>query len=380
MTMELLAKTLSGLEPLLETEIRNLGGKRVRLLKRAVAFEGDKAMMYKMNYSLRTALRILMPVSRFNARNPEELYDRVRTVAWNDYLDNTGSLLVDAVVYSQVFRHSGYAALKVKDAIVDQFMERTNRRPSVAREEPDVRINLHISGTDCTLSLDSSDESLHKRGTRVAMTEAPLNEVLAAGMVMLSGWDGTRPLVDPMCGSGSLLIEAALMALGIPPGAAGRKYGFQRWPDYDASEFDRIRSEYPAEPLKEPDISGSDSSVPAIRACRANLAAAGLGKKVRIRQLDFFERQPDSGNGLVIMNPPYGERLAQSGINDFYKRLGDKLKSDFTGWDAWILGGNPEAMKHFGLRPYRRHTLFNGPIECRFNGYRLYQGSLKSSS
>ncbi len=376
--MEILAKTLFGLEHLLADEIQKLGGQHIRILKRAVQFEGNRDLLYKANYRLRTALRILLPISRFTARNDNELYDRVRKVPWGEYLDARGSLHVDSVVYSDVFTHSQYVSLRVKDAIVDQFKEKQNRRPSVSHDAPDLRINIHINQQQCTLSLDSSGESLHKRGYRIKESAAPLNEVLAAGMVLISGWKGEQALMDPMCGSGTLLIEAAMIALDIPPGFTGRSYGFQRWRDYDPELFSEISSYSSTEPDKKPEIIGSDISGQAVLACISNLAAARLKDSITVSRKDFFKVQPSSENILVIMNPPYGERLGKEDINDFYSRIGDRLKSNFTGHEAWVLSSNKEAMKHFGLRPSKRVVLFNGPLECHYSAFSLYRGSMKS--
>ena len=376
--MEILAKTLFGLEPLLADEITRLGGKNIRMLKRAVRFEGDKELLYKSNYHLRTALRILLPISRFSAGNDQELYDHIRQIPWGEYLDAGSTLHVDSVVFSDIFTHSKYVSLRVKDAIVDQFMEKLNRRPSVSHEEADLRINMHINQQLCTLSLDSSGESLHKRGYRIKESVAPLNEVLAAGMILISGWRGEQALMDPMCGSGTLLIEAAMIALDLPPGFTGRSYSFQRWKDYDPELFGKINAYGSNRPVKRPEIIGSDVSGQAVLACLSNMAAARLKDSITVSRKDFFALEPASSNVLVIMNPPYGERIGKEDINDFYRRIGDRLKSHFTGHEAWVLSSNKEAMKHFGLRPAKRMVLYNGPLECHYSAFRLYRGSMKA--
>jgi len=350
--MEILAKTLFGLEQLLADEIQHLGGKNIRILKRAVQFEGNRELLYKANYHLRAALRILLPISRFKASGDQELYDNIRKIKWDAYLDACSTLHVDSVVYSDIFTHSKYVSLRVKDAIVDQFMEKQNKRPSVSHDAPDLRINIHINQQQCTLSLDSSGESLHKRGYRIKESAAPLNEVLAAGMILISGWKGEQAFLDPMCGSGTLLIEAAMIAQNIPPGTMGRSYSFQRWKDYDSELFDEISAYRSTSPVKKPEIRGSDVSGQAVMACMSNL--------------------------VIIMNPPYGERLGTENINDFYKRIGDRLKNNFTGHEAWVLSSNKEAMKHFGLRPSKRMMLFNGPLECHYSAFKLYRGSMKA--
>jgi len=376
--MEILAKTLFGLEQLLADEIQHLGGKNIRILKRAVQFEGNRELLYKANYHLRAALRILLPISRFKASGDQELYDNIRKIKWDAYLDARSTLHVDSVVYSDIFTHSKYVSLRVKDAIVDQFMEKQNKRPSVSHDAPDLRINIHINQQQCTLSLDSSGESLHKRGYRIKESAAPLNEVLAAGMILISGWKGEQAFLDPMCGSGTLLIEAAMIAQNIPPGTMGRSYSFQRWKDYDSELFDEISAYRSTSPVKKPEIRGSDVSGQAVMACMSNLAAARLKDSISVSRTDFFKVQPASENVLIIMNPPYGERLGTENINDFYKRIGDRLKNNFTGHEAWVLSSNKEAMKHFGLRPSKRMMLFNGPLECHYSAFKLYRGSMKA--
>lgn len=384
--MQLIAKTLQGLEPVLAGEIEQLKGRNIRILNRAVLFEGDKELMYKANYYLRTALRILKPVGSFTAEDSDRLYQQSKIIPWEKFLHPTDTFYIDSVVQSEYFKHSKFVSQRVKDAIADRFMEKYGKRPDVSRINPVVRINVHISRNLFNLSLDSSGDSLHRRGYRKMESLAPLNEVLAAGMVLLSGWDGKQPLHDPMCGSGSVVIEAALFALNIPPGSFRKDFGFQKWNDYDQALFDRIVREGRNKTMKELRITGSDISEEAVSAALQNLKNAGLEKIVNISVRDFFMHDPvgepahdQVGKpGIIIINPPYGERINEPDLEQFYKKTGDKLKNNYTGNIAWVLSANEEAMKHFGLHSFRKIELYNGPLKCHFYGYNLYAGSIKT--
>ena len=376
--MELIAKTLQGLEPVLAGEIEQLQGRNIRLLNRAVQFQGDKELMYRANYHLRTALRILKPIGSFTAGDTDRLYQQAKIIKWETVLNPGDTFSIDSVVRSDAFRDSRYVSQRVKDAVADRFMERYGKRPTVSRTDPSIRIHVHISRNLCNLSLDSSGDSLHKRGYRQFESLAPLNEVLAAGMIMLSGWNGRQPLLDPMCGSGSVVIEAALLAMNIPPGSFRKHFGFQTWNDYDQKLFDRIVRQGRDQIGGDAVITGSDISEKAVTAARQNLRSAGIEEKVEMEVRDFFSYLPDVAPGTVIINPPYGERISEPDLNEFYKKIGDKLKKDYAGNLAWVLSANDSALKHFGLRPFKRFILYNGPLKCYYQGFNLYTGSLKT--
>lgn len=377
--MQYLAKTLHGLEPVLADELKALGATGIELGKRAVAFEGDKAMLYRANYELRTALRILVPVHSFTARNERNLYSGVRQVDWGSYMTVRDTLAVDAVTQGETFRHSHYAALTVKDAIVDQFRERQGRRPDVNTAAPNLRVHLHVYGENCDLLLDSSGDTLHKRGYRRDTVEAPLSEVLAAGMVLLSGWNGRGPFVDPMCGSGTLAIEAAMIAMQVPAQFKRETFGFFGWPDFDQKLWRQIKKEADArtQPFEFP-ILAADKDSRARNATSVNVLSAGLENYIRIEKIPFEKLTPPEPPGVLITNPPYDERLKMESIALFYKSIGDRLKQAWTGWDAWLISSNRDALKSVGLRASRRITLFNGALECSFQKFELYEGSKRS--
>lgn len=378
---EFLAKTMHGLEPVLADELRALGAEGIRPLKRAVAFTGDKKMLYRANYELRTALRILMPVHSFPAYNERNLYSGIREIDWSRYLSVRHTLAVDAVTQSETFRHSHYAALTVKDAIVDQFRDRHGRRPDVNTAAPDVRVHLHIQGTHCDVLLDASGESLHKRGYRRDTVEAPLSEVLAAGMILLTGWNGRGAFIDPMCGSGTIAIEAAMIALNMPPQHKRHSFGFTRWPDFEEKTWREVKKEADArtQDAFEWPIMASDKDVRARNATAVNVLSAGLEQHIRIDKMPFEKLTPPEPAGVLVTNPPYDERLKMEAIAQFYEDIGHRLKQNWSGWDAWLISSNREALKHVGLRPSRRITLFNGALECSFQKFELYEGSRRKS-
>lgn len=376
--MDYLAKTLAGLEEVLANELSSLGAEKIEVGNRVVRFSGDKALMYRANLELRTALRILVPIHRFRVRHQNELYKKVQQVDWSKYLDLTDTLAVDAVTNSDFIRHSHYAALKTKDAIVDQFRDKTGRRPDVDIKTPTIRLHLHVRNDWGTILLDSSGESLHKRGYRQVSVAAPINEVLAAGMIMLAGWKGDSPFVDPMCGSGTLPIEAALIAYNTPPQILRKSFGFMRWKDFDAGLWRQVKKQALAQ--KTPfthTIWASDTESEAIEAIETNLRSLDLIRKVEVRRIDFLKLSPPERPGLLMMNPPYDERLEYSDINNFYKDIGDQLKQTYSGWEAWIISSNKEALKHIGLRPSRKTTLYNGALECKFHKFEMYKGTKK---
>jgi putative N6-adenine-specific DNA methylase len=375
---EMVAKTFRGLEALLAGELEAVGGGNIRPGFRVVYFDGDLEVMYRANFQTRTALRILKPFYEFRAKTDEELYKGAYSFDWSALLSENSTFAVNGVLSSPYFNHSKFLALRVKDAIADQFRAKTGRRPDVDTENPDVRINLHVSSDRCTLLLDSSGDSLHKRGYRTTTVEAPINEVLAAGMIMLSGWDRESAFIDPMCGSGTIPIEAAMMAHNIPPGMYRKQFAFEKWPDFDKDLFNSIYNEEYPEPKVTPVIVGSDMSSQAIAMARTNAKNAFMGKKIDFKVSSFEDMLPPADEGMLITNPPYGERLKQENIKAFHMIMGDYLKKNFTGYTAWILSSNIEALKFTGLRPEQKIVLFNGPLECRFVKFSIYKGSKKT--
>ncbi len=375
--MEYIAKTLQGLEPVLAEELRALGAQNIEQECRLVRFEGDLRLLYLANYHCRTALRILKPLAHFTAQNTDELYEQALQFDWSSVMELTHHFAIDSVVNSEAFKDSRYATYRLKDAIVDQFRSRYNRRPFVDSEHPQVRINLHIREESCDILLDSSGDSLHKRGYRVAQDVAPLNEVLAAGMILHSGWNGEVPFLDPMCGSGTLLIEAALIANKIAPGLFRQHFAFEFWPDFDADLLAEIANDDSQECESDVLIMGTDISGKALESAEANIRSAGLHKHISLKKESIFDLQPPMIPGIVVTNPPYGERLKQFQLDRFYTQLGDVFKARYNGWDVWVLAGNRVAMKNFGLHPSRTITLFNGPIECKYQRFAMYAGSMK---
>ena len=375
--MNMVVKTFRGLEGILAKELQELGAKDVVTLNRAVSFAGSKELMYRANYYLRTALNVLKPVTHAKIKNEVQLYNAARSINWPDYLESRDTLTIESVVSSAHFNHSMYVSQKVKDAIVDQFRDIYGRRPSVNNEDPTLKINVHISDEDLTISLDSSGTSLHKRGYRISGGLAPLNEVLAAGMIKLTGWDGNTNFVDPMFGSGTLLIEAAMMAYHIPPGIFRKSFGFEKWTDFDSQLFNRIVEESEEKKNLQFSITGGDISKKACESAGRNILNAMLTKKISIRHQSIDDFIPPEGEGLAIMNPPYGERMKQNELNSLYIRIGDALKRNFNGYDVWIISSSKEAMKKIGLRTSARITLYNGALECKFHKYEIYKGSRK---
>ena len=372
------AQTLFGLEAVLAGELAALGATNIEVGNRAVRFTGDRACMYRVNLCARTALRVLVPISSFGVRNEQDLYEGIKRMRWEEHLDVDDTLAIGCTLYSDLFNHSQYLALKAKDAIADRFRERTGRRPSVDLEQPTLRIHLHVHGDRCTVSLDSSGGSLHKRGYREHTNLAPMNEVLAAGLVMLSGWDKRSNFVDPMCGSGTLLIEAAMYASNIPPAYHRDRFGFETWKDFDKgvwqAVFDAAMNTVDA--ANTPLILGGELSPHVARKAESNVASAELKDRIRIRNSAFQDLDPPEGGGVLILNPPYGERMDQDDdINALYKSIGDTLKKKWAGYSAWVITSNLEAAKHIHLTPRPRIKLFNGSLECRFLRYELYSGT-----
>lgn len=379
--MPFIAKTMAGLEPVLSKELEAIGAEDIKSLTRAVSFTGDTALLYKANYTLRTALRIFAPIHQFKASNEKELYKAAYAFDWKPYLDPKRTFAIDAVVNSELHTHSKYAALKVKDALVDQFRDKYGRRPSVDVKNPDLRIHLHIAQDQCSILLDSSGDSLHKRKYRFEKVQAPINEVLAAGMILLSGWQGEKPLIDPMCGSGTFLVEAAMIARNIPPQKGRKRFGFMNWVDFDPELWDKVKEEAHAkEKTLDVPIIGSDISANAVQIARKNIAMAKMTDDIEVRQQDFFSSVGVFESAMLIMNPPYDERMPVEDIALFYKQIGDHFKQAYPGYEAWLISSQIEAIKRVGLKPSRRFHLFNGPLECKFFRYDLYAGTKKHAT
>lgn len=375
--MKLIAKTFAGLEEVLAKELTELGAEGVEAGRRMVVFRGDKEMMYKANFCLRTAVKILKPISQFKARDADDVYEQVKRIPWDKYMDNDWTFLVDSVVYSENFRHSKFAAYRVKDAIADYFRETTGKRPNVGMTDPDLRINIHISDEDVTISLDSSGESLHHRGYRTATVAAPINEVLAAGMIKLTGWDGECDFIDPMCGSGTILIEAALIAKNIYPGIFRKEYAFERWKDFDAELFEAIYNDDSKEREFEHKIYGYDINHRAVAIANENIKSAGVTSFVSVKQQDFKDFQQPKEQAIIVTNPPYGERITTDDILEFYGEIGNVLKHSFVGGDAWIISYHEECFSRLGFRPSTKFALYNGALPCEFRKYQMFAGKLR---
>ena len=376
-TFEMVAKTLYGLEEILAGELLSLGANDLQIGRRMVSFTGDKELLYKANFYCRTALRILKPIYHFKAKDADTVYKEVKKVEWEKYLSLDKTFAIDSVIYSEDFNHSKFVAYRTKDAIVDYFMEKMQKRPSVRVNNPDLYINIHISHNDCTLSIDSSGESLHKRGYRVGQTEAPLNEVLAAGMILKTGWKGESNFVDPMCGSGTLLIEAAMIALNIAPGIYRKEFAFQKWIDYDEELFDRIYNDDSGERTFDFKCYGSDISQAAIDVALENVRGAGLVKYIDLSVKPFQQYTEAPKPGILVTNPPYGERLSSRDLLNLYSMIGERLKHVFTGYKAWIISYKEEFFDKIALHPCERIKLMNGSLECEYRCYEMFEGTNK---
>ena len=377
-SFEMIAKTFQGLEEILATELTALGANDVQIGRRMVSFSGDKEMMYKANFCLRTAIRILKPIKHFKANDADEVYKKIQEVHWEDFLSTEKTFAVEPTIFSQEFRHSRFVAYKVKDAIVDYFREKTGNRPGVRVNNPDVLINIHIAENDCTLSLDSSGESLHRRGYRQEAVEAPLNEVLAAGMIMMTGWKGECDLIDPMCGSGTIPIEAALIAKNIAPGVFRKGYAFEKWPDFDAELLDNIYNDDSQEREFKHKIYGYDNNPAANVIATNNVKAAGLSKDIVLKLQAFQQFEQPAEKAIIITNPPYGERISTNDLLGLYQTIGERLKHAFVGNEAWILSYRDECFDQIGLKATQRIPLMNGALECQFRQYEIFDGKYKA--
>jgi putative N6-adenine-specific DNA methylase len=376
---KMLAKTFFGFEELLAKELQILGAQNVEIGTRAVSFSGDKGFMYKANLSCRTALKILKPIYQCRAFNEQSLYNGIQGIDWSTYIKENQTFVIDTTIHSDYFKHSQFVSQKAKDAIVDQFRAKSGVRPSVDKEFPDLKIHIHIDKDQCTVSLDSSGESLHQRGYKTATNIAPINEVLAAGMLLLSGWDGSSDFIDPMCGSGTLLAEAAMIACNIPANINRKEFAFEKWKDWDNDLFDQIIDAL----LKRTKefrytITGYDKAPSAVQKAKDNILNANLEEYVTIAQANFFDTKKENVGPLhMVFNPPYGERL-DIDMERFYRELGDTLKNNYPNTNAWFITANLDALKFVGLRPSRKIKLFNGSLEARLVKYEMYEGSKRT--
>ena len=378
--MKLVIKTMYGLEEVLSQEVEKIGGSNIQIMKRSVSCEGNLEFLYKANLTLRTALKILVPVHTFKARNEDQLYDEVSKFDWSEYLTNDQTFAIDNTIFSDFFNHSKYVALKTKDAIVDQFRNKTGIRPSVDIKNPDIQFDVHAYQDQFTISLDASGHTLNRRGYREPGHKAPMNEVLAAGLLILSGWDKTMPLIDPMCGSGTIMFEAALMGNNIAPQLYRSEFGFKNWANYDAVIWNRVLAEARSQVRKAPlQISGGDIDYTAVRLVEATIKRLKMNDSISVRRIPFDRHFPKTPSGMIVCNPPYGERIGEN-VNELYKLLGDTLKNNFTGFDAWIISSNMEAFKHVKLKASKKIVLFNGPLECKFQKYEMYKGTREEVS
>ncbi len=371
----LIAKTMSGLEYVLEEELKSIGAKHTQVLRRAVAFRGDKEVLYKANYCCRTAISILKPLYHFEAFTNEDLYKKLYAFQWDKYLDLDKTFLIDTIVSGEFFSHSLYLSQLCKDALVDSFREKYNERPSVDKNEPHIRFTLRILDKECSIFIDSSGDSLYRRGYRIKHGEANLNEVLAAGMIMLSGWKGECNFFDPMCGSGTLAIEAAMIAQKIPPGYYRKNFGFMNWNDFNSDLWRQIvETENGKICESDIDIVSSDISSYAVDLAEQNAKNAKLHRDIIFDVIPFQEMDLPDEKGIIFINPPYGERIKLEDIRDFYKSIGDTLKSNCKGYDAWIISSGKDLVKYIGLKPSKKYTLFNGSIECTFAKFEMFSG------
>jgi putative N6-adenine-specific DNA methylase len=373
--MKLHAKTLAGLEDLVAQDMKQAGATEVSVGRRGVSCLADLKTMYHLCLHSRFVLRVLRHLTEFDAKNPDDLYRQCARFAWEDLIPVDGTFVVDATVHSEVFTHDHFAALRLKDAVVDRFRGKTGQRPSIDRVRPDVRLHLHIAGNKVTLSVDATGAPLSHRGYRPPQAKAPLNEVLAAGLLALSGWRPGTPLIDPMCGSGTFSTEAALWASGLPVQAGRRQFAFMKWSDFDASAWREVRDESMHE-VKAVDtlIWASDNHPGAIRQTRHSLEEADVDGMVQVSQSDFFNLHPPTDSGVMVMNPPYGERLDPGDVVGMYEGIGDRLKFNWAGFEAWVISSNEEALKRVGLRPHKRIPVFNGGLPCKWVGFQMYKG------
>ena len=375
---EMIAKTFQGLEEVLAEELTALGANNIEIGRRMVSFSGDKRMMYKANFCLRTAIRILKPIKHFKAKDADEVYQQIQAIHWEDYLDTDKTFAIDATVFSEEFRHSKFVSYKVKDAIVDYFREKTGKRPSVRINKPDLMLNILIAQTNSSLSIDSSGETLHRRGYRQEAVEAPLNEVLAAGMILMTGWKGECDLIDPMCGSGTIPIEAALIARNIAPGIFRKEFAFEKWTDFDSKAFEEVYNDDSQEREFEHRIYGFDNNKQANEIATHNIKAAGVTKEIILKLQPFQQFEQPKEKALMVTNPPYGERISTNDLLGLYQMIGERLKHAFVNNEAWILSYRDECFDQIGLKASEKIPLFNGALECQFRKYEIFDGKYKA--
>ncbi len=375
----LVAKTFAGLENVLAAELAEHGAKDIRAVKRAVEFSGNLELLYKVNLCCRTAINFLFLIKSFEVKEQQDLYDGLKRIKWDQYFDHTKTIAVRAVIFDTVFDNSHFVELRSKDAVADYFKETVGGRPNVDTRDPDIKISIHLNRNICKVSLDSSGIQLFKRGYRRSGGEAPLNEVLAAGLIKLTGWDKKSPLIDPMCGSGTIPIEASMLAQNIPAGILRKKFGFQNWKGYDTGLFEQVCKEAKAgqKPIGKTVIEGHDISGRNIAMARQNTMQAGLLGTIHLQRNDFFRYTPVHKSGTLIINPPYGKRIKRDDIIDFYKKIGDTLKNKYDGYSAWIISEDHFPLKFVGLKPSGKINVYNGPIECSYMKFEVYKGSRK---
>ncbi len=375
----MVAKTFFGFEEILAKELQLLGAQEVEQGIRMVSFKGDKGFMYKANLALRTALKILKPVYHFRATSEDMLYRGIMSMDWSKYMNSNQTFVIDTTVHSDHFRHSQFVSQKCKDAIVDQFRNKFGQRPSIDKDYPDLRLNIHIDKDQVSVSLDTSGASLHQRGYKTATNIAPINEVLAAGMLLLSGWDGRSDFLDPMCGSGTILAEAAMIACNIPANINRREFAFEKWNDWDNDLFDKIVDSLLSKVREfHYTIKGYDKAPSAVLKSKDNIRNANLEEYITVQERNFFDTQKETSGPLhVLFNPPYGERLDIE-MERFYREIGDTLKQNYPGTQAWFITANLEALKFVGLKPSRKIKLFNGSLEARLVKYEMYEGSKRT--
>lgn len=376
---KIIAKSLSGLEEITANELKSLGAKDVQVLRRSVQCEGDLEFLYRANFNCRFVGRLLIPLKVINLKTKDDLYRAMASIDWSDYMAPSSLLAIDAIGTNNIFSNSHYVSLLAKDAIVDQFRKKRGQRPSIDTKHPDIRINIHISQNQVSIALDSSNIPLHKRGYRREGGDAPLSELLAAGIIELSGWDKNSPFIDGMCGSGTFVIEAALMARNIAPGIIRRSFGFQHWKNYDPKLFRKIVDEAKTKVNREtiPPIIGSDINNIRINDAMGNAKRAGVLDDIKFERIPFAEQTPPEEPGVLIMNPPYGDRIKQEDIDELYTSIGDTLKQKYAGYDAFIFSGNSKASKKIGLRTSKKIELYNGQLECRLLKFEMYTGTKK---
>ena len=373
----MLAKTYFGLEDILAKELTELGANEIETERRAVRFKGDKALLYKANLCLRSAIRILVPIAQFKATDADEVYEKAKKINWEEYIGIKQSFIINETVNSENFRHSKFVAYRLKDAIADYFTELYDKRPSVSITSPDIYIDIHISHNECTISLDSSGVSLHKRGYRSSQNEAPISEAQAAGMLLMAGWDGSKDFIDPMCGSGTFLIEAALIALNIPPCIYRTQFAFEKWQDFDKELFDDLYNDDSEEREFTHKIIGYDVNPNTVKIAQENIKAAGLSKYIEVQCRDIANFEEVTEPSLIVTNPPYGERLKPEDLRDLYREIGRALKHKFVNGEAWVISSHVENLATIGLKPSQRAELKNGALDCEFWKFEIFSGTHK---